>query len=151
MAAASALLSAGLITAHAADEAQEQPTADQLLIDAQKICPVSGAALDSMGGPIKAESGGRTVFLCCRGCLGKSISKENWEQVTANLIAAQGTCPVMDRELPENPASVVVNKRTVFVCCKPCIKKIEADPEKYLAAVDELLRKNLQSEESAQP
>lgn len=141
-----ALLSAGAIAVRAHED-HGHKTADsetnQLLIDAQKICPVSGESLDSMGGPIKARSGDRTVFLCCQGCVGQTISKANWAEVTANLIAAQGSCPVMNRELPEQPASVVVNGRTVFVCCKPCIKKVQADPKKHLAAVDELLHDNL--------
>lgn len=149
MTAAIALLTAGVMAARAHDDHGRETTSDQLLIDAQQICPVSGEALDAMGGPVKARSGDRTVFLCCKGCIGKSISKENWAQVTANLIAAQGACPVMGRELPERPASVVVNGRTVFVCCKPCIKKVQAEPEKHLAAVDQLLHENLHHEEAA--
>lgn len=137
-----------LAAAIAAEGRPELSEIDQLLVRAQKICPVSGAALDSMGGPVKADSGGRTIFLCCRGCLGKSIPKDTWGKVTANLVAAQGKCPVMGRSLPANAASVVVNKRAVFVCCKPCIPKVEADPDKYLAVVDASLKENLKAKES---
>lgn len=41
---------------------------DQVLAARQKICPVTGEPLDSMGGPVKAVIAGRTVFLCCEGC-----------------------------------------------------------------------------------
>ncbi len=41
---------------------------DQELIDKQKTCPVSGAALGSMGTPVKVTVKGGTVFLCCSGC-----------------------------------------------------------------------------------
>ncbi|MGH7172602.1 MAG: efflux RND transporter periplasmic adaptor subunit, partial [Gemmataceae bacterium] len=42
--------------------------ADRLLIAKQKICPVTGKALDSMGGPVRVEVAGRVVFICCEGC-----------------------------------------------------------------------------------
>ncbi|MDB5349279.1 MAG: hypothetical protein JWN86_526 [Planctomycetota bacterium] len=45
--------------------------ADEKAVAAQKVCPVSGEELDSMGGPIKVSRGGRSVFLCCAACLKK--------------------------------------------------------------------------------
>ena len=141
-----ALAIAGLLptaTSRAADE-DKSAEVDQLLIAAQRICPVSGEDLGGMGEPIKAESGKQTIFLCCKGCEGKSISKENWKKVTANLIAAQGNCPVLKKELPENAASIVVEHRRIFVCCKMCIAKVEKDPDKYIAIVNEMLKKNLE-------
>ena len=39
--------------------------ADQLQIAVQKICPVMGAELGSMGEPIKVKAGEQVVFLCC--------------------------------------------------------------------------------------
>jgi YHS domain-containing protein len=41
---------------------------DQAMIEAQQVCPVTGASLGSMGKPIKVTVKGETVFLCCRGC-----------------------------------------------------------------------------------
>ncbi|MCA8991684.1 MAG: hypothetical protein KDA69_09225 [Planctomycetaceae bacterium] len=41
---------------------------DQALVDQQKICPVGGSELGSMGTPIKVMVGERPVFLCCEGC-----------------------------------------------------------------------------------
>jgi hypothetical protein len=124
--------------------AQDEPlSGDALLVAAQKICPVSGEDLRAMGGPIKAKSGDQRVFLCCKGCVGTPISKENWAKVTANLAAAQGRCPVMNRPLPQDAASTVVNGRRVFVCCPPCTGKIQANPDKYLAIVEQMLAKNV--------
>jgi len=45
--------------------------ADQAGIARQRVCPVTGAALDSMGGPVKVLVGGQPLYLCCKGCLGK--------------------------------------------------------------------------------
>ncbi len=41
---------------------------DQKLARLQKVCPVTGKALGSMGPPIKQTMGGKTIFLCCEGC-----------------------------------------------------------------------------------
>jgi hypothetical protein len=116
---------------------------DELMIAAQKTCPISGEALGEMGAPVKTKVGDQTIFLCCKACIGKEISPENRQKLTANLIAAQGICPVLGKPLPKDAASVVVNNRQVFVCCKMCIAKIQADPAKYIAKVDDQIEKNL--------
>jgi hypothetical protein len=46
----------------------ELSEADRALAEKQKVCPVSGELLGSMGKPVKLEIKGRTVFLCCGGC-----------------------------------------------------------------------------------
>lgn len=38
----------------------------------QKLCPVTGEELGSMGTPIAVTVGGQTVYVCCRGCAGKA-------------------------------------------------------------------------------
>jgi YHS domain-containing protein len=127
----------------AADEA-EASDIDHLLVAAQGICPVSGEQLGDHGNPIKTTTtDGRTIFLCCEGCKGQEFSKEHWSKMLGNMADAQGVCPVMKKDLPQQPASIVVEGRTVFVCCKPCTSKIKADPEKYLSVVDEKLEKNV--------
>ena len=47
---------------------------DRALALKQKICPVSGEALGSMGPPLKMEVKGQVVFLCCEGCKDKLIA-----------------------------------------------------------------------------
>lgn len=42
--------------------------ADELLIAKQKLCPVTGEPLGSMGKPVKVDVAGRTVFICCKAC-----------------------------------------------------------------------------------
>ena len=51
-------------------------------------------------------------------------------------IAAQKTCPVMDELLGSMgvPWKIPVGDRAVFICCKGCIKRVHAEPAKYLAA-----------------
>lgn len=42
--------------------------ADLKLVEQQKICPVTGADLNSMGGPVPVQIAGQRVFICCAGC-----------------------------------------------------------------------------------
>lgn len=51
---------------------EQLPAADRKLALAQRVCPVTGAALGSMGVPVKITLRGQTVFLCCKGCMGKA-------------------------------------------------------------------------------
>ena len=44
---------------------------DQAGIARQRVCPVTGAKLGSMGNPIKVLVGDHPVFLCCAGCVAK--------------------------------------------------------------------------------
>ena len=47
--------------------------ADQAKIGIQKLCPVSQESLGSMGVPLKATRGDKTLLLCCGGCV-KSLT-----------------------------------------------------------------------------
>ena len=105
---------------------------DQLKIGVQKTCPVTGRPLGSMGQPLKVKISGEELFLCCQGCTKGQIKKEHWTDIHKNFASAQGICPVMEKPLPANPKSTLVNGQMVYVCCPPCTKKIHAEPKKYL-------------------
>ncbi len=54
---------------HPLDEAlRELSPEDRLLAEQQKICPVSGQPLGSMGKPIQLMVNNSSIFLCCEGC-----------------------------------------------------------------------------------
>ena len=116
----------------------------------QKMCPVSGKPLGSMGDPVAVEAGGQRLFVCCAGCV--DAVKANPEKFTqarpkvevvkftdsdAALISKQAVCPVMDEPLGGmgQPIKLLVGGKPLFLCCKGCIKKVQAEPEKYLAMV----------------
>ena len=48
------------------------PEEDRRLALKQRICPITGAMLGSMGVPYKITLRGQPVLLCCRGCAGKA-------------------------------------------------------------------------------
>jgi YHS domain-containing protein len=56
---------------------------DRQLIAKQKICPVSGQSLDSMGEPYRTEVEGKVVFVCCKSCT--SALKKDPEKYLAKL------------------------------------------------------------------
>jgi YHS domain-containing protein len=64
----------------------ELPEADRALAEKQKVCPVSGEPLGSMGKPVKITVKGKTVFLCCSGC--EPAIKKDPDKYLAKLDAA---------------------------------------------------------------
>ena len=108
---------------------------DQLHAVIQQICPVSGGKLGSMGAPIKTQVEGQTIFLCCKGCEGKQFNQQHWTTIQNNFAKAQGTCPIMGKPVTGASKSTVLNGHRIFICCPPCAKKIQADPDTALKKV----------------
>ncbi len=136
------------------DEAKK-PTSAEIRMAVQQICPVSGQKLGEHGKPIAVKIGKEQVFLCCKGCTTGKVKPEHWATIHVNFAKAQRICPVMKHDLPKGAKWTIVEGRVVYVCCPPCIKKIEAEPKAYLKAVDELylasLKKRKESEAKAKP
>jgi Cu(I)/Ag(I) efflux system membrane fusion protein len=65
---------------------EKLPEADRQPARTQGVCPVTGAALGSMGVPVKITLRGQTVFLCCKGCVGKA--KRNPDEILKKLADA---------------------------------------------------------------
>ena len=79
------------------------PPEDQKLALAQRICPVAGEPLGSMGVPIKIELEGQVVFLCCKACVKQA--RENPGKVLEKLKpAAKSALP--DRAAMSVPTTV---------------------------------------------
>ena len=117
--------------------AHQPSKSDQIQIAVQKICPVSGRQLGTHGQPVKVKMGEEVLHLCCQGCLNGKVNPQHWATIHANFAKAQGKCPVMNKPLPQNPKWTVVNGRIIYICCPPCTNKIAADPNKYVAMVDQ--------------
>ncbi|RMF45195.1 MAG: hypothetical protein D6753_00775 [Planctomycetota bacterium] len=114
----------------------------------QATCPVSGRRLGSMGQPIAVPLASRTIYVCTPACRDKllhdkgifSLDSSSFivSSATADdqpAIDRQGVCPVMDEPLGGMgpPIKVLMGDQAVFLCCRGCIKKLKADPVKYLA------------------
>ena len=59
------------------------------------------------------------------------------KQLVATAIARQKICPVSRKPLGSmgTPVKVVVGDKPIYLCCKGCIKKVQAEPAKYLAMI----------------
>ena len=59
------------------------------------------------------------------------------QQLTAAAIERQKICPVSGKPLGDmgHPIKVIVGDQPIFLCCKGCLKRVQADPAKYLAMV----------------
>lgn len=82
-----------------AQETEKQPNLtdnDRLQIAVQKICPVSGGELGSMGEPVKVKVGEQVAYLCCKGCQNKKLDAKHWATIQQRIAVAQGSCPIME-------------------------------------------------------
>ena len=70
-------------TAEIAETLAKLAPADKAAAEKQKICPVTGVPLGSMGVPPKVSVNGRDVFLCCERC--EDALKEDPEKHLAKL------------------------------------------------------------------
>ena len=108
-------------------------------------CIVTGEKLGSMGAPVSIQYKGREIRFCCGGCPPKfEASPEPYiKKIDAAIVAQQkplyalDTCPVMGGKIGAKVVEHVVNNRLVLLCCPDCVSKIDKDPDKYLAKVDE--------------
>ena len=94
----------------------------------------------SGGGHLASRSGCSSGH--CSAPAVASASKSDFastEPSNATAIASnsQRTCPVTGEELGSmgKPIPVTVNGETILVCCQGCVKKVQANPDKYLAKV----------------
>jgi Cu(I)/Ag(I) efflux system membrane fusion protein len=99
-------------------KAAERPTAtdDATLIAFQKICPVTGLKLGSMGNPIKLTVNDQAVFVCCSSC-------EKRLQESPDEYLAKIAPPPMDTVLsvPEQAVIDTGTHKVVYVEREPGI------------------------------
>lgn len=65
-------------------------------------------------------------------CANCGCSAKGKTAKAATEVKAQTTCPVMGGKVSENSPYVDVKGHRVYVCCKGCIAKVQAEPDKYL-------------------
>ncbi len=121
-------------------------------IQAQKVCPVSGLPLGSMGRSIPVTIGSQTVYVCCKGCINALQSTPDKYLVTASkltftksgaadadAIALQEVCPVTGEPLGSmgTPIKVTGLTRDLYLCCQGCVNPLKKDPRKYLVELTE--------------
>lgn len=135
--------------------------ADREGVARQGTCPVMESGFDH-GDPIKLMVGNQALYVCCEDCI-DAVKKDPqaYLQKVARLTAAraaqaaqpsrvaatragdqdraaiqaQAICPVMNKPLGAHglPWKVSVDGNDIFVCCAGCIRKVQENPQRYLA------------------
>lgn len=122
------------------DETPEQRR-ERLRVAVQAICPVSGESLTGHAKPVKMTNPEtmEVLYVCCAECLKSKPDNKHLDKIRSNFAKAQGHCLVMtENEISSKSKHGVVDGHFVYVCCPPCVKKITADPAKYLSKLDDL-------------
>jgi membrane fusion protein, copper/silver efflux system len=68
--------------------------ADRELAALQRVCPVSGDKLGSMGTPIRGEADGHAVMLCCPSCKSKLAARPEFYLDRLHAVTNQGVLTV---------------------------------------------------------
>lgn len=134
---------------------------DRKLAMAQRFCPMMVySRLGSMGTPIKATIDGKPVFVCCEDCVEEA--KEHPAETLATVlkltkvsaelakltpedraaIEAQKYCVVADGSFLGGmgpPVKLVIDEHPVFLCCKGCTSKANANPKATLEKAAQLI------------
>jgi hypothetical protein len=129
----------------AKDETSEQRR-ERLRIAVQAICPVSGESLTDHAKPVKMTNPEtkEVLYVCCEACLEAKPDAKHIEKIRTNFAKAQGHCLVMtDNEISDESKHGIVDGRFVYVCCPPCVKKMKAEPDKFLSKLDDLYEASL--------
>ena len=104
-------------------------------LGAQTTCPISGEELEDRDNFVDYE--GHRMYVCCKKCkkkataLPEKVAFELYRQ-GVELENIQTTCPVSGEQLEDKDNFVKLYNKTIYVCCKKCIKRATADPAKYL-------------------
>lgn len=112
-------------------------------------CLISGKKLGAMGKGKNIVVDGQLVRLCCGGCVKKArttlkayvldkIKRAAYAQQIKGHENGKGlTCVVSKKPADrKGTAQLIMHGNTlVAVCCKSCLKKFKADPNKYLSGM----------------
>jgi Cu(I)/Ag(I) efflux system membrane fusion protein len=90
------------------------PSDDAALIAFQKICPVTGSKLGSMGNPIKLVVNDQPVFICCSSC--QKLLQENPDEYLAKLAAPPADAVL---SVPEQAVIDTGSQKVVYVEREP--------------------------------
>lgn len=74
--------------------AQQPPDDPKKLISLQRICPVTGAPLGSMGDPVAATLGNRPVYICCDACRQKLADHAEYYLARMHTVTTEGVLSV---------------------------------------------------------
>ena len=145
---------------------------DRKAAEAQRFCPIMEyGRLGAMGAPIKVMVEGKPVLVCCKGCTedavagGKKTLEKVAELTTASAVLAKLTpedrtaaeaqkyCAIAEGSFLGSmgaPLKLVMDGKPVFLCCKGCVTKAQANPTATLAKVEVLKKAGMDDDHDAE-
>ena len=107
----------------------------------QTTCPIMGGDIDKN---LYVDAEGKRIYVCCAGCIEKVkadpkkyITQLEDQGITLDKTPVfQTTCPIMGGDIDKNLYVDAEGKR-ICVCCAGCIKKVKADPKKYITQLED--------------
>ncbi len=81
---------------------------DEALIALQKVCPVTGAKLGSMGKPVRTDAAGHPVFLCCAGCEDKIAARPDYYLARLRTVTDEGVLAVPEQAIIDTGKQKIV-------------------------------------------
>lgn len=95
----------------------------------QTTCPVSKEPVNQK---VFIESGGKKVYFCCQGCVGKyQNDPKKYTAALSNSYTFQTICPVMEKNIDPTSFTKLADGRTIYYCCDGCDGKLFGTPAKY--------------------
>ncbi len=122
------------------DETSEQRR-ERLRIAVQAICPVSGESLTDHAEPVRMTNPEtkEVLYVCCEACLKSKPDAKPLDNIRSNFAKAQGHCLVVtENEISAESKHGIIDGQFIYVCCPPCVKKMSAEPAKFLSRLDDL-------------
>lgn len=133
------LSSLGFIPAEDSTKETKEQRRERLRIAVQAICPVSGESLSGVAKPIPMTDPQtkEVLYVCCEECRKSKSETKYLEKIRSNFAKAQGKCLVMvDNDISAESKHGIIEGHFVYVCCPPCVKKMNLSAEKYLTELD---------------
>jgi Cu(I)/Ag(I) efflux system membrane fusion protein len=112
---------------------------DAAIVKRQKICPVTGLVLGSMGKPLRETHAGRVVFLCCAGCPDKFRARPDYYVARLSKVTNRGVLAVPERSVIDTGSQKVVYVEREPGVFEGVAVTLGPRAEGYYAVVDGLL------------
>jgi Cu(I)/Ag(I) efflux system membrane fusion protein len=81
---------------------------DSALRAAQKVCPVTGLKLGSMGEPVRASADGQPLYLCCVGCEPQLAERPDYFASRLRTVTDEGVLTVPERAVIDTGHQTIV-------------------------------------------
>lgn len=109
------------------------------LVARQRICPITGARLGSMGKPVREEVDDRVVYLCCAGCRSKFEADPQTALARLQTVTSEGVLAVPEEAVIDTGREKLVYVEREAGLFEGVVVKLGPRAEGYYAVLEGLL------------